>query len=314
MLPWLANDAEKLADLIRRGQLPHALLLHGPPGTGRRWLALWLTSRLLNLDSPAPDAWTGGPLEPDSIPAHPDLIVLQPPAEKRFVPIDRVREMIRALQLTSHQKGAKVALVFPAEALTHQAANSLLKTLEEPPAGSCIILVTDALSRLPPTVVSRCHRLRVNAPPREQSMAWLQARRPDPAWETVLDLAGDAPLLALDLDQAGFAAQAHDLEADLGALRTKQRSGAEVARRWAHLDQDLCLRWLYQRIATEIRDSAADLGNKPLQSRGKSLTMHQQFAFLRDVGVLRRLRGTGLNTELQLANLLTRISAGADAG
>ncbi len=84
--------------------------------------------------------------------------------ESRQIRIEQVRELADELALTSHQGGYKVGILTPADALNRFAANALLKTLEEPPARTLLILVATQPSRLPATILSRCQRLRVRAP------------------------------------------------------------------------------------------------------------------------------------------------------
>src|SRR5262249_51143686 len=118
----------------------------------------------------------------------------------RQIRIEQVRELGQELALTSHQRGYKVGIVSPADALNRFAANSLLKTLEEPTGRTVLILVTTQPSRLPPTVLSRCQRLHVRAPTREQATDWLRQPSGDADWEAVLDILGDAPMVAAEMD------------------------------------------------------------------------------------------------------------------
>ncbi len=315
MFFWLDEIENRLALQHERGQLSHALLIHGPVGAGRRYLALSLAARLLNLPPPEPAVaeCPGVRLDPERVMnRHPDFELLQPPADKRSLPIDRVRDMIGFLQLTAHQAGPKVALISPAEALTHQAANSLLKTLEEPPAGCNLLLVAANVSRLPATVLSRCQRVRVPLPPAGQLQDWLGAE--DAAdWSEALKLAGGSPLLARDLQRAKFPAEARRLEADLSDVKLGEASPLAVARRWAKLDAELCLAWLYRRGAEEIRgllttSASGDSGH--LQNAAEASNMEPAFALLREIGELRRLQGAGLNAELSLAQVLDRWRGG----
>ena len=308
---WLDSAVSAVEEQRAGGRLPHALLIHGPRGSGRRWFALSLANRLLGL--PPPDASLADqpdePLDTEAIPRHPDLLLVQPPPDKRVIPIEQLREMIGFLQLTAHQGGAKVALLSPAEAMSHAAANSLLKTLEEPPAGCHLVLVAERAGSLPATVVSRCQHLRVVLPPPEQLLRWPGRSADDEPWRDALDLAGGSPLLARSQLAAGFVEEARRLEADLAGLEAGNASPLGVARRWAKLETGSCLDWLYRRTARVIRaqlESGPESGTGPLQNPAEGLNMEPLFTYLREIGELRRLLGSGVNEELNLARLLGR--------
>lgn len=307
--PWLEGSAAELETLRTRGQLPHALLVHGPAGIGRRHLALWLGTRALEAGPPDPglaaDPEAGIALMDELL--HPDLMVAQPPPDKRLLPIETIRQLIHFLQLTAHQGRGKVAVVAPAEAMSHAAANSLLKTLEEPPAGSLIILVATAPGRLPATVVSRCHRVRISLPPPPVAEAWLRQTHGPADWAAVLALAGGAPLTALRLHESGFSAEAGRLEADFAALASRKADPVTVARRWVKVGATRCVDWLYRRIAQEIRTRslmAENGGTGSLQNSPDVLNISRLHAMLRELGELRRMAGSGLNMELAVAQLL----------
>jgi DNA polymerase-3 subunit delta' len=318
---WLKIQGVALETLITKQRFPHALLIHGPEGTGRRVLALWLVGRLLGLRDVdlRPAIIVSNFIEPESMPQHPDLQLVQPEADKRSISIERVRGLIAFLNLTSHQSGTKVALITPAQAMTRPAANSLLTTLEEPPGNSSIILVTTALSRLPATIVSRCRRVRVPTPAFAEANTWLERQAPDVDWGPILELAGGAPFSALRMQQSDFASHAAGLKDDISALLERRLTPANVVRRWAGIDPDLCWQWLYRRISQEIRlasgipvgDLQQDAGLGYLQNPSESLNIEASFADLREISELRRLQGAGLNQDLQLANILGRWFGGA---
>lgn len=307
--PWLEPVARDLADQCERGQLPHAILLHGPAGIGRRHLALWLCTRVLGAEPPdlaiAADPDAGLALTEELL--HPDLLVAQPPPDKRALPIELVRQLIGFLQLTAHQGKSKTAVVAPAEAMSHSAANSLLKTLEEPPPGSLILLVTTAPGRLPATVVSRCQRVRVGLPATAPAIDWLRTAHGDADWAGLLELAGGAPLTALRLQAAGFGAEARRLEDELAALASADAEPVTVARRWVKLGAPRCVDWLYRRTAAEIRArslAGENAGTGSLQNSPDLLNISRLHTMLRELGELRRLAGSGVNMELALAQLL----------
>ena len=110
--------------------------------------------------------------------------------------IDRVRALTEFVQLTSHRQRAKVAVIAPAERMNAAAANALLKTLEEPPPGTYLILVSDQPGRVPATILSRCRKLAAPLPAPAAARAWLAAQgvaAPDLA----LAQAAGAPIDAL---------------------------------------------------------------------------------------------------------------------
>jgi DNA polymerase-3 subunit delta' len=204
LLPWQARAAADL--LANRETFPHALLIHGPRGLGKHALALGLAQGLL-CETPRANGLGCGTCPGCHYAIagqHPDLMrleLLQIDTETGEleavdqIRIDRVRGVISALELSSHRQRARVAVIAPAERMNLEAANALLKTLEEPPAGAYLILVADAPARLPATIVSRCRKLATPRPTADEAKAWLDAQGvADP--ELALAQAGGAPLAA----------------------------------------------------------------------------------------------------------------------
>lgn len=204
LLPWQFEAAR--AALGQRARWPHALLIHGPRGLGKHALALNLAQGLL-CEAPRPDGLACGACPGCRYARagqHPDLMRLEllevDPDEGGLVVmneirIERVRALIEFAQLTSHRQQAKVAVIAPAERMKAPAANALLKTLEEPPPGTYLILVSDQPGRLPPTILSRCVRLAAPRPAAAVALAWLAEQGAADA-AVALAQAGGAPLLA----------------------------------------------------------------------------------------------------------------------
>jgi DNA polymerase-3 subunit delta' len=142
------------------GQLAHAYLLQGAP----HGAALRFTEKLLNLifDN-HPQIQTR---------SHPDLIWLEPQSKSRRITIDEVRAMIQQLSQTSFSGGWKVGVILCADRMTDQAANAFLKTLEEPPPRTLLIMVTDEPQSLLATITSRCQRIVLNDEDDEVSNHW----------------------------------------------------------------------------------------------------------------------------------------------
>src|SRR6201985_423140 len=183
-LPWLEKEMAALKAAYEADRMPHALLIHEAPGAGGDWLARWVARLVLQTERDT----------------HPDWINVNPLEDSRQIRIEQVRERAKELALTSHQGGYKVGVLSPADVLNRFAANALLKTLEEPPRRTVLILVVTQPSRLPATILSRCQRVRIAAPERAQAVAWLEATKGKGSWNAVLDIVGDAPMLAAEAD------------------------------------------------------------------------------------------------------------------
>ena len=209
-LPWQRELFAGLA--AKRSTWPHALLIAGRAGIGKRILAQSLARSLLceSVSASGTPCGTCPGCHYAAAGQHPDLRVVEPVEQDgddtkavEWISVDRIRALTRWAELTSHRGGAKVALIVPAERMNAPAANALLKTLEEPPADTYFILVSDQAGRLPATIVSRCRRLVAPQPAPAEARAWLAAQgiaAPDAA----LAQANFAPLRALALLDADY--------------------------------------------------------------------------------------------------------------
>ena len=261
-LPWHEESWSALQALKRRGV--HAILLYGARGIGKKSLGFDLAQSAL-CEQPSEDGHACGRctgcvlMEAGS---HPDFRFVLPDALRALRPghtsdedadedetgaaeatekekptrvsreirIDQVRALTDFAVVGTHRGGGRVVLLAPAEALNAPAANALLKLLEEPPAQTLFVLASDALDELPPTIRSRCVLVRVAAPTKEVSLAWLAGQGVIDA-DAALAAAGGAPLAAVEV--AAGILFGPDQQALLLELleHGDTRDAAEIARR-----------------------------------------------------------------------------------
>jgi DNA polymerase-3 subunit delta' len=208
------EEAEAAFEAARgRGRLHHAWLLTGPEGVGKATFAYRAARRLLGA-MPAPELGVMGsdPVHPVSrqvaARSHPDLLVLEregPDGKPRkVIPVDDARRMAEFFSKSPASAPHRVAIVDAADDLNVNAANAILKTLEEPPPRGVLLMVSHSPGRLLPTIRSRCRRLAFHAPGPEAAAAFVRERAgADP--ESALRLAhmaGGAPGKALQLAAA----------------------------------------------------------------------------------------------------------------
>jgi DNA polymerase III subunit delta' len=231
MHPWNEPIFESLKRRLET--LPHALLLHGPRGVGKLALAERVAQLML---CEAGDAarrpcgacdgcrWFLGGNHPDFRRLEPEALAKAPLESEEDAPsrsakpsheikVDQVRELAGFLNIGSHRGRRRVALVHPAEDMNPNAANSLLKGLEEPAAGAMFILVAHRPARLLATIRSRCVAVPVPVPAQKAALDWLSGQGVEDAGRW-LPYAGGAPLQALE-----YASNAETLDRLLGAIQ-----------------------------------------------------------------------------------------------
>jgi DNA polymerase-3 subunit delta' len=292
---WLTPAREQLLAAIAQGRVPHALLIQDAPGAGGEQLALWLAQQLLGA---APHA-------------HPDFTHLGLIEESKQIRVEQVRELAAHLAMASHQGGFKVALIEPADCLNWNAANALLKTLEEPPARTVLMLVAQQPSRLPATILSRCQRIRIRPPERESVLAWLRQEIGEGDWEGVLDVIGNAPLQAATLDPPAILQIRAETLGGLADLTARRADAAALAEAWSRSELVLRLscfeNWLTERIrrglgagtySVELRDGTHPPGPDP------GSNVPRLFDLLDQLRALRVALATPVNRALVLESLL----------
>ena len=242
--PWQDSLWQQLAG---RSQHAHAYLLHGPMGIGKRALAERLMASLLCQRPEGLEAC--GQCKSCLLlkaGSHPDNYILEPEEADKAIKVDQVRDLVSFVVQTAQMGGRKVVLIEPVEAMNHNAANALLKSLKEPSGDTVLLLVSHQPSRLLPTVKSRCVQQACPLPSPAMSLQWLAQALPDCTTDErgeLLTLAAGSPLLAVNLQAQGVREQRALVVEGVKKLLKQQQSPTQLAEGWNAIPLLLLFDW-----------------------------------------------------------------------
>jgi len=214
---------ERIVEVLRRslrtGKTAHSYLFEGISGCGRKKTALALIQAMFcqSVDDdacgvcPSCRKVAGG--------SHADIHIVAPLPDKRDISIDQLREMQRTLSLRPYEAPRKVCIIEPAERMSVNAANSLLKTLEEPPGDALIILLTENAGMLLPTIRSRCQLIRFAPLSPEHILTLLEQNGmgSDTA-SLIAPMSGGSMQRAIELDNESLAARRENVISRLSQM------------------------------------------------------------------------------------------------
>lgn len=330
IFPWHHALWQRVYGL--RERMPHALLLHGRPGIGKLVFAQALAHSLL-CEAPQEHGYACGVCPSCGWLAqgnHPDIRMIQPEdiadddieggieasaqtgksrKKSRFIVISQIRALEDMVSLSAHRHGLRVVILSPADTLNANAANALLKVLEEPPPSTLFLLVTHQLPRLLPTIRSRCLKIAMKMPSRIEAESWLKTQGvSQPTWP--LAYSGGSPLDALDAESLTVRGLIEKFTVNLS--RGGQIDPFETAAHWGRNEfcdavtglQKWCCDLLSAKLADHVRFHPDRLSS--LQAMAKSVDLRLLLDFQRNLDEARSHATHPLNNELQLESLLIR--------
>ena len=305
---WFEAAQREIRAALAGDRLAHGILIHEDAGAGGLAFARWI-AQLLSCREPE-RAPCGECRECRWVAAdqHPDVTRLAPLEDSNYIVVDQVRELIAELALTAHGRGYKVAIFTPADALFPNAANSLLKTLEEPPRRTLMLLVTSQPARLMATVRSRCSRIRLKGPTAAEAATFLEAARGPGPWAEALAATGGGPFSLLDADPESLAKLRNETIQAMNEIGAGKLQPPGVAERWTAKGADIAARlacleiWVTERIL----ESAAIRDVTHLSGQGKQSNICRLFDLSDAIRDMRKLSLTSINKTMAVESLLWR--------
>ncbi|PID45155.1 MAG: DNA polymerase III subunit delta' [Proteobacteria bacterium] len=256
MYDWQQPVWESISRVIGNDHMPHAILLTGPEYCGKYDFARGFAQSLLCESRAATTQLACGQCKSCHLfdaGSHPDFTSIELAEKKTQIVVDQIRELNAFIYLSRSYQESRVAIISPVERLNVNAANSLLKTLEEPPEKTVLLLVSSNPSELLPTIRSRCQILHLPQPSGAQAMAWLETQGLQHPADELLLAASGKPLLARLLDSEDRLATRKQFAADVLKMLRGSLSLVSVAKHWEKAQKHELLDWQLQWVDAMIR-------------------------------------------------------------
>lgn len=270
VFPWQRAQWDRVLKQAQQQKIPHAFLLNGVEGIGKKKFAETLASYLLcEQTSGSHQQFACGVCKQCRLIAsetHPDFKNICPEEGSSVLKVDAIRNMVDFFAQSSMQGGRKLAVLEPAESLNHNAANALLKTLEEPSGDSVIILVSHSAGQLLPTIRSRCQVVDFSLPERSSARQWLEdnlAKEGEALssseLDSVLELASYAPLRAQEFVRTGALEENNRMLEEMADFLRRDVLAVSLAERWSDDLAILRVEWMIQWLELILKVKLAEV-------------------------------------------------------
>jgi DNA polymerase-3 subunit delta' len=316
--PWHEKSWNNFFRARETNHLPHAILLAGENGIGKQALADRMSKSLLcmqPIDQQACNHCQSCRTYDSG--ANPDYIKIELLEDKQQIGVDQIRRLSEFLNYSRSFNTYRVVLLDPVERMNQNAANSLLKSLEEPSRNTVIILIASQLSKILPTIKSRCQLFSLPTPNYEESLCWLKKHYPDiENSELHLQMAFGKPLKSIEIkakDIENREALADDI---LGVITSKQ-AVTDIAKKWEKSDHNTLLNWQIFWLQEYLKESAcghaypnkntnlfSDKYSQTLQSIAEQISIEQKWHLYQQLIAQKQLIHTSVNALMFLENMI----------
>ncbi len=326
IFPWQNENWRRAIRYLNEDKLAHAILLSGPASIGKLEFCLSIIQRV-NCKNPTVDDYSCGDCKDCVLflaKTHPDIRMInvdedveqdKKSANKvEQIKVDDIREINQFMTLSRQQGSYKIVCLNYAETMNNNAANALLKTLEEPPQNSLIFLISHRADTLLPTIKSRCQTWKFNLPDDDQSLRWLNQQKKHDHWPALLKVSGNRPLLAQELETSGLGEERADFYQDLGHFLVGKTNVVKVSSKHQNEQLERLVAWQQAWCADLVRchydDEPVTLENPDIRRSLHSLVgrvdLHSLFRFMDKLIELRRFSSGPLNKRLFIEDMLIR--------
>lgn len=308
--PWHTHAWQNVQQAKTKDHLHHALLFNGEEGCGNETFIQDVAKSLLCL-KPLVDGGACGHCRSCQVfmsDAHPDFMSITLLEDKQSILIEQIRALNYFLGLSRSYSLRRVVVIYPAERMNVNAANSLLKSLEEPSADTHILLLTAHSAQLLPTIRSRCQRVRLALPAPADALAWLAQQPLQHAAAQLLQSAQGRPLAALALDTTDALSQRQQWLEHLTQYVQGQGSITSISAHWEKFDKVQLLDWQFAWILALLKQDVEQnsvVQEVELQTLQHLLDKKRILHIYARLMELKKLATHPLNARLLLESMLT---------
>jgi len=312
--PWHNSTWDKFVTARAQNHLPHALLIAGSDGTGKLDFAKRIATALLCTSPVNNEACQKcKSCKTYQADANPDFMSIELLKDKQQIAVDQIRKLSDFISYTRSYNAYRVILLNPVERMNNNASNSLLKSLEEPASNTIIILVASNLSKILPTIKSRCQILTLPNPTKTQALSWMQQQQHSNTTnpEELLEMANGQPLTALTLSEDDVKSRV-ELAQDLLAICTYQQPVTDIAKKWEKYDQSAILNWQIVWSEKSIKNSILQKNKEKkkseiatiLEKLDKHIATQQHWQLYQQLITQKQYIHTSVNSLMFLENML----------
>ena len=314
VFPWHKAQYDEQLKQHANGRMSHALLLSGELGLGKLEFARKLAAALLCGESDITNKPCGHCESCRLISAdtHPDYLEIIPEQDSEVIKIDQTRQLPEFLSLTRHVSQERVIVIYPAESMNRFSMNALLKTLEEPPENTFLLVVTHNPGMLLPTIRSRCVHIKMATPDNVQTIQWLGLDANNDTSSQLIRSIGNKPKLIKQLLEQGLADTSTQWFSQWLAIKQDKENAIKIANSWNKHEISHILFMLHGWVADLIRlKMTENAGNQPVNSQSgelkkiaSKLEITQVYDYYNKIIDAMRLMSRSVNKQLLLESLL----------